>query len=378
MNISNYHIVILSSIKWDFLWQRHQIFANYLSNYTDVTFVETTGLRNPDIKKAISRLYRGTVNGKNLQSKEADISLKILPPIILPPTSKLFRIMNKSLFVQKLRKSIKMGSNKPIILINYLPTQTSLDLVGSLNPEKVVYDCVLNFENFPGVVKDINDTENAFIKMADGFIVDSSHLIKKHSEKRKDIIEIPAAVDFEHFNSIYEENIPSTTVKKVTYFGGIDNYRIDWEIIESILAENIIVELIGPAPEKIPIIHPNLIHLQPVSHHLLPQALKDSDVLILPYKITEFTKGTFPAKLYECFATGKPIVATALPDLELFEEVIEIGRGKESFVAKLKSAIQYDVESPQRRLNRVRIAKDNSWENRCNTFKSVLEKLIDN
>ena len=377
MTLDNYHIVILSSIKWDFLWQRHQIFAEFLSKNTDVTFVETTGLRNPDLKKAISRLNRGIVKGHTLQKKEENKTLKILPPIILPPTNKIFRKVNKSFFIPKLNRNIRGFSNKPIILLTYLPTKTSLDLLEKLNPVKVIYDCVLNFENFPGVVKDIQTTENTLIKLADCLIVDSIHLNKKHNKKRKDIIEIPAAVNFEHFNNLYQEKIFTTVVKKVTYFGGIDNYRIDWDIISRILSENIVVELIGPAPEKIPITHPNLIHIKTVSHQLLPQALKESDVLILPYKITEFTKGTFPAKLFECFATGKPIVATALPDLEGFEDVIEIGRTEESFISKLKSAIQNDVDCPTRRLNRLKIAKENSWENRCNKFKGVLENLID-
>lgn len=377
MTINNYHIVILSSIKWDFLWQRHQILAEFFSVYSDVTFVETTGLRNPNLKKAISRLYRGIVIGQKLQKKEQNESLKILPPIILPPTNKVFRKINKLFFIPKLQRNISTFSNKPIILIIHLPTITSLDLMEKLNPIKVVYDCVLNFEKFPGVVKDIKITENILIKNADRFIVDSTHLIKKHADKQKDVIEIPAGVNFKHFNKLHQKDNPTNIVKKVTYFGGIDNYRIDWDIIESILTENIIVELIGPAPEKIPITHPNLIHIKPISHQLLPQALKDCDVLILPYKITEFTKGTFPAKLFECFATGKPIVATPLPDLENFKEIIEIGRTNESFINKLKLAFQKDLDFPNRKLERLKIAKENSWENRCSLFKEVLEDLVE-
>ncbi|MGN7476661.1 hypothetical protein ACTHOQ_02305 [Solibacillus silvestris] len=300
----------------------------------------------------------------------------MLPPIVFPPTFKIFREINKLFFVPKLTRKINEFSSKPIILLTYLPTETSLDLSKQLKPVKLVYDCVLNFENFPGVVKDIKTTENILIKNADCFIVDSIHLHKKHKVKRKDIIEIPAAVNFEHFNALYEHEISNNIVKKATYFGGIDNYRMDWDIIRSLLSENIVVELIGPAPDKIPVSHPNLIHKKPISHHLLPQTLKESDVLILPYKITEFTKGTFPAKLFECFATGKPIVATALPDLEVYEEVIDIGRTPDSFASKVKLAVKQDLDFPDRRLARLEIAKENSWENRCNYFKDVLENKV--
>lgn len=377
MTINNYHIVMLSSIKWDFLWQRHQIFADFLAKHADVTYVETTGLRNPNIKKAISRLARGVASEKNVLGKEENDTLNIVSPIILPPTYKLFRKINKWIFIPRLQRRITAFSNKPIIVITYLPTVTSLDLSDQLNAFKIVYDCVLNFEKFPRVVKDIQTTENTFIKRADRFIVDSSHLIKKHGEKRQDIVEIPAAVNFEHFNSIDQDLLPNKNVEKVTYFGGIDNYRIDWAIIEAILSENIIVELIGPAPEKIPITHSKLIHIKPIAHQLLPQVLLESDVLILPYKITEFTKGTFPAKLFECFATGKPVVATALPDLVVYEDIIDVGRTKESFIDKLKVAIQHDLDNPERKCARIKLARENSWDSRCRLLKDVLDKLVD-
>ena len=41
-------VVVLSGIRWDFLWQRHQILASKLAERGHPTvFVETTGLSNP-------------------------------------------------------------------------------------------------------------------------------------------------------------------------------------------------------------------------------------------------------------------------------------------------------------------------------------------
>lgn len=370
--LNNVHVVILSSIKWNFLWQRHQILAQYLSDFTEVTYVETTGLRNPSIAKTMERLNRGLFN--KVQNNLEVGHLNILPPIVTPPTNKIYRILNKKYFVPKLAKKIKSYSNKPILLIAYTPTKTSLDLIKNLKPVKIVYDCVLNFENFPGIPKDIDKTENDLINISDVLIVDSIHLLQKHTNKKADIIQIPAAVHFERFNQIYEEKIINSKVKKVAYFGGIDNYRIDWEIVKSLLSFNITVEFIGPAPEGIPIKHNKFIHKQMVAHQDLPNILLESDALILPYKVTEFTKGTFPAKLFECFATGKPIVATALPDLVVFNNVIDIGENVDSFTEKVIKAISSD--HPNRREQRLELAKENSWEYRCNTYKEVLENLI--
>lgn len=375
MKLNEVHVVILSSIKWDFLWQRHQIIAKYLAQYTDVTFIETTGLRNPDFLKAKERVKR-FLNRNNIQNRidtEVDC-LTVIPPLVLPPTYKFFRVVNERLFIPALAKKVVQSSRKPILFISYLPTSSALLLIDELKPNKIVYDCVLNFEKFPGIPKDLEKTENRMISKSDLLIVDSVHLFSKHKNKHKKIVKIPAAVHFEHFHSIYSLEIKTQSTISATYFGGIDHYRIDWAIIESLLANGIVVNLIGPAPEGIPIHHEKLIHHDAVSHEALPDVLKSSDVFILPYKITEFTKGTFPAKIYECFATGKPVVSTALPDLLLFAHLIDIGGDVESFTSKVLGCLEIDGE--KRKGERLQLARENSWDTRCHSYKQELEMLV--
>lgn len=375
MKLEDVHIVILSSIKWDFLWQRHQILANYLAKITDVTYIETTGLRNPTIIKSAERLLRGISYNKKRNNKKHHLkNLNIFPPIVAPPTFKIFRIINQHIFTPTLASKIMTYSNKPILFITYLPTSTALFLMEEFNPVLTVYDCVLNFERFPGIPKDIVRTENELINRSDLLVVDSTHLFLKHQDKKTIIEQIPSAVDFDHFYQAYRDNQSSSENLKATYFGGIDNYRIDWAIIEDLLQEGITVELIGPAPDGIPIKHDRLIYKKPIPHDELPEALRDSDALILPYKITEFTKSTYPAKLFECFATGKPIIATPLPDLLSFSHLIEIADNPSLFTRKVTLAVEQDHE--QKRKSRVVLAKENSWTARCNTYKEILGQVL--
>ncbi|MFY3792731.1 hypothetical protein ACOQFO_13740 [Ureibacillus sp. MALMAid1270] len=379
MKIQDVHIVILSSIKWDFLWQRHQIIAEYFSQFTHVTYVETTGLRNPAPFKAVERLYRGMSLNRKRKKRESGSNVNILPPIVAPPTLKLFRTINQHIFTPSLASKILNYSNKPILFITYLPTSTSLYLMDELNPITTIYDCVLNFENFPGIPKDIVQTENELIHKADALIVDSKHLFEKHTGKKAVIRRIPSAVDFESFSRAaglaHGESSKSGGGKvKATYFGGIDQYRMDWGVIEELLKAGITVELIGPAPDGIPIKHGQLIHQKPLPHEQLPYALQDSDVLILPYKLTEFTKGTYPAKLFECFATGKPIVATPLPDLIPYGDLIEIADSPSLFTEKVLAAVSRD--DVLKRTSRIDLARENSWEVRCQSYEQVLEEVL--
>ena len=58
--------------------------------------------------------------------------------------------------------------------------------------------------------------------------------------------------------------------------------------------------------------HPNATYVPPVPQAELPAQLKPMDT---PYKTNGFTQYVFPSKIYECLATGKPLVETPLPDL---------------------------------------------------------------
>lgn len=374
MSLNDYHVVILSSIKWDFLWQRHQIIAEYFANYTDVTYIETTGLRNPNFIKSMERFVRGMTYKQKKQKMTTLKAVKIHPPIVAPPTNPFYRSLNRTFFVPNLVEKIQSYSKKPILFITYLPTTTTLYLIEKLKPTVSIYDCVLNFENFPGVPKDIHKTESALIKSVNLLIVDSTYLLGKHKYKKNAIKQIPSAVDFDLFHKAYSGIEPKGKQLIATYFGGIDPYRIEWELIEHVLQVGITVQLIGPAPDGIPISHPNLIYRKPIPHQELPEALKDSDVLLLPYKVTEFMKGTFPAKLYECFATGKPIVTTPLPELLHFNDLVEIAEEPMLFAEKVQSAILNDTQ--EKRERRITLAKNNSWTNRCETYKEEIEKAI--
>ncbi len=375
MSVNDYHIVILSSIKWDFLWQRHQIIAEYFANDTDVTYIETTGLRNPNFNKSMERFVRGMTYKKKKQNITTVKTLTIHPPIVAPPTNPFFRSLNRTFFVPNLAAKIQSYSNKPILFITYLPTTTSLYLLEKLKPAVSIYDCVLNFENFPGVPKDIHKTEDTLIEAVNLLIVDSTYLLDKHKNKKYTMIkQIPAAVDFDLFSKGYSDEEPKGKRLIATYFGGIDSYRIDWNLIEHVLQVGITVQLIGPAPDGFPISHPNLIYRKPLPHLELPEALKESDVLLLPYKVTEFMKGTFPAKLYECFATGKPIVTTALPELLQFSDIVEIAEDPLQFAKNVQSANEHDTV--WKREQRIALAKENSWTNRCETYKEEVEKAI--
>jgi glycosyltransferase involved in cell wall biosynthesis len=99
-----------------------------------------------------------------------------------------------------------------------------------------------------------------------------------------------------------------------------------------------------------------------VSHAKLPAALEGTNAFIIPYKINDLTLGISPMKIYECLATGIPVVATPLPEFERFGEHVYLAESAEGF-AKVLERLP-GLETEERVRARIRLARKNSWEAR--------------
>ena len=98
--------------------------------------------------------------------------------------------------------------------------------------------------------------------------------------------------------------------------------------------------------------------MKPVSE--LPAYLKGLDVCIMPYKINETTRYIYPLKLHEYMATGKPIVATAIPAVEGFRKFIYVADTPGQFVEAVALAVAEN--QPEKKLRRQECARQHSWE----------------
>src|SRR5215212_9246279 len=199
-------VVILSGIRWDFLWQRHQIFATLFARdgYPTV-YVETTGLRNPSFdpgtaRIVLRRIFRAGSKGRKAPD-EACPNLTVYSPLVAPPTWKVFRRLNRAVFVPRVARDLRRLLNgvSPVV-IAYPPTSTTLDLLSSLEPRCVLYDCVLNYEHFPKAPRDIAKTERILLQQADAVTVDSGFLLEKHRHSRPDAVQMGPGVDHELFD----------------------------------------------------------------------------------------------------------------------------------------------------------------------------------
>jgi glycosyltransferase involved in cell wall biosynthesis len=80
----------------------------------------------------------------------------------------------------------------------------------------------------------------------------------------------------------------------------------------------------------------------------------------MPYKVNEATRNIFPLKLFEYMAAGKPIVATAIPAVLDYRDLLYVTGDPHCFTRIVERAIAED--DPAMVARRVECARQHTWE----------------
>ncbi len=381
-------IICISSIDWDFLLQRHQILMTMLAQEGNRVFFLENLNPNPAMRlsilpKAIKRIGRIFLKLNEKEKKQIP-NLTVVTPFIVPFKNRTAEFINKNILLRFLLFYLRLKGVKRPVIWTYLATSLALRLINNLKPQTLIYDCVIDASLHPNSPKDIEISEKKLIESADLIFTDNHYLFKKCKEINVNTHIMPPGVDFEQFslpdiNKDADLSLDNIRHPRIGYFGGIEEFRVDIELIAYIAKEkpdwNILI--FGPVYKTDTSIlkQKNIIMGGPVAHNILPCYLQKLDVLILPYKIKEFTKSLFPAKIFECLATGKPIVATPLEELFLFESgVIRIAKTEEEFVQVIADSLISDTEAQKQK--RLKIARENSWEQRFEKIEAIIEERL--
>jgi glycosyltransferase involved in cell wall biosynthesis len=365
-------VVILSGVRWDFLWQRHHILATLFARagYPTV-FVETTGLANPRPNRTTLHEAASRIRRSRGQRPTGEKRLTVYAPLAAPPTHRVFRWLNRGFFVPRIVRALRKISGEDPIILAYPPTRTTLDLISGLSPRLVLYDRSDDYEHFPGAPKDIAATERELLEAADLVSCTSTRLLEKVRRSRPDAFLSGPAVDYERF-AVLQDFHPGKEIRTVCFFGHLSRERTDFSALRTVAEAGFEVRLLGDLGrvERGFLKTPGIDYRGKVSHTKLPAALAGVDAFVLPYQVNELTRSISPAKTYECLATGKPVVSAPLPALEELAGHVYLAKKPEDYVKTLQRL--EELETEEKRRARIELARKNSWEAR---FKEIEEAL---
>jgi glycosyltransferase involved in cell wall biosynthesis len=321
--------------------------------------VENTGIRAPrprDLGRVLSRLRRASGAAPE-PSHELSPGIEVLGPLVLPPTAKTFRRINAALFVSRATAALRARGLKPgPIVFAYLPTKTTLQFLDRLAPSVTIYDCVDNFFGLKDRPRDLAETERELLARSALVFATSPtiHERLRPLHPRVQLLHHGVAADF-----FLPPRSPGPH-RRLAYFGTV-RADLDFAALRALADAGYEVDLIGPvkkAPADL-----GAVRLRgSVPRSFLPDALARVDALLLPYVDDDFTRGIVPAKIYECLATGRPVLASPLPALKALPElsVLRFAGTPAEWTAAARSLDAEETEAA--RAARVAVARAHSEE----------------
>lgn len=383
-------ILCLSTIDWDFNWQGHQeIMATFAKNGNRVLYIENMGVRVPTLKD-FPRLWKRILNWKKgiRGIRKVRENLYVFSPLILPfPFSRIATRINRWLMLSQLKGWLKAMSFDHPILWSFLPTGMAVDLIEHLDKRLVVYYCVADFTKLVAHPQKVRRTEEKLLKQCDIVFAQGEGLKRACERYHTPAHVFPFGVNSEVFlETERTSHIPQelTFLKRpiVGYCGGLHRH-VDYGLVRSLAVKHPEWSLVfvGPVQTDISTIQDleNVFLLGEKSHSELPSYIRQFDVCLVPYLLSDYTSTVYPTKMNEYLILGKPVISTDLPEIRnfnaRFQDIVKIGHNHEEFERFVLSSM--DDDNGEKRNFRQEVALEQGWEKRIEEMSVILQAELD-
>ena len=310
-----------------------------------VLWVNSIGYRAPTASKAdVSRAFRKLAAAP---IREVEPNIFVLNPLAIPAYGRpMIRALNQHLLQLQVRRAMRrLGFRRPI---NWVFNPAAAVIAGALREEMVIYHCVDEYTAFSGVAADsLAALERGLLERADLVIVSADLLYQSKIPYNPRTVLVRHGVDHEHFRRALDAETvvpPSVAAlpKPVIGFYGLIADWVDVDLMAEVARrhpEGSLVVL-GKATTDVSALEgrPNVHLLGRVPYADLPAYCKGFDVALNPFRINELTLNANPLKVREYLAAGLPVVATAIPEVEVLGQC-RIAADDDAFVREVDRAL---------------------------------------
>ncbi len=365
------NIVMVSTADWDEeLWTNKQQIASRLAGDFRVLYVEPLASL-ADGKRGYSHRYWTDPSGVHV----------LRPPGAAPFGQKLATVneLNHRLAAPLIRERLRKLGIGEYILWLYPPS--SAPYLKTLDYELSCYDCVDEYASMPGHwMQATRQMERKLIMRVDAVFTTARFLYETKKKDNPNTYLVPNVADFDHFhqaNTLEPSREIGDLKKPVVGYIGALNYKLDDTLMHNLFAmkPDWSFVLVGPdrgfGIERF-MRYPNVRFMGKKLPDELPALMAGMDACMIPYKLDSYTRGVLPLKFFEYLASGRPVVATPLPDIAEFKDLVDLGRDAEDFAQAIARRLKSDSENDKKK--RIAEAAKHSWNNRICSILEALEK----
>ena len=262
-------------------------------------------------------------------------------------------------------------AGSPIIRIAQHPFWTPL--MRQWDDGVLIYDMMDDHSGFLGNGAWLPQQEGELLAAADLVTVAADMLARK-AQDSKTCITIKNAADRDHFSSVRLRAIDDAPVR-IGYYGAISHW-FDSELVSECAKAHPEweFELVGStfqADLQDLGSLPNVLMRGEQPYDAISDYLSGWDVGIIPFKLLPLTLATNPVKVYEYLTAGRPVVATALPELTQspVSEWVRVASGAAEFTVALEAAVT-EARNPELGKQRRYAVRNESWSDRAERLEA--------
>jgi glycosyltransferase involved in cell wall biosynthesis len=360
---------------------RHHLMRRFAAEW-DVLFVEGVPMRAPalgrhlDWKQAAGRLAARPV------VRQVEPGLYVLRPLPVPPAGRLGRALQMAVVRRNVERACRqLGLTGPRLLWFSLPNARAL--LGRLGERGAVFYYQDRYDAFSGVNAGRSRADVAALaRMCDVTIATSDDLRAELATLGAKPVLVPHGVDVDHFSddgASPPADIAHLERPLVGYVGLLDDY-VSFEHLRATAAalDRGTLVLVGRANTSIdPVLDSPRVHwLGQRPYGTIPAYLQAFSCCLVPFARNRLTDGVNPIKLREYLAAGRPTVATAMPEILPYADVVEVADGAEEFARAVVRSLDPAVDDEQaRRRRQARVASE-SWDTAAAQIAPLLERAL--
>ena len=364
---TDYDLICLSHLRWDFVYQRPQHLISRFAPQHRVFFVEEP-------------VFDAETPWLHVTDRPGGIQV-LVAHLPWGPTEVEHGQMYRRLLDDFMR------SNNVNQYVSWYYTPMMVSWTEGLTPKAVVFDVMDELTAFAGAPPELIEREEKLLAKADLVFAGGRSLYEGKRDRHPRVYFLASSVDIPHFAQA-RQDLPEPADQKdiphprLGFFGVLDE-RFDWSLLAAVadLRPDWQWIMVGPVSGKIAEDtlpqRPNIHYLGGKEYAELPAYLAGWDVATMPFARNESTRFISPTKTPEYLAAGKPVVSTSILDVvRMYGEagLVRIADTPEDFVAACEAAMQEDADE---RLARVDpFLAEMSWDKIWNKMHDLIGEVV--
>ena len=365
-------LVVLSHLRWSWVWQRPQHLVSRLARRRAAAGARTWFVEEPTT---------GEVAEPYLEHEDCGDVTRVW--LVVPAGQRAaghqpFGCDGSEGYADLLAELLAEQGRPPAPDV-WLYTPMALEIAERLDPGRLVYDVMddlASFRNAPEglVLRQRRTLAEADVVFAGGRSLHAAVV----ASGRRDAHLFPSGVETGHYAQ--SRRLRRAGPAKVAGYVGVIDERVDLSLLGELAAllPDWTIRVVGPVakidPSALPQA-PNIEYPGLVAYERLPEVMAGFDVALMPFALNHATRSISPTKTLEYLAAGLPVVSTRVPDVVAdYATVVHLADDGADFAAACRQVVQHSADDRDRRLRPLRTRHE--WDDIAERMARLLDRAV--